>query len=50
MKAGERRSDIKSDLESEDPTEVDDMIFFEEESQEVDLGGASRPYGDVYWR
>ena len=30
--AGENRSDIKSELESEDPTEVgDDLIFFEEE-------------------
>ena len=32
MKAGENRSDIESELESEDPTEVgDDMIFSEEE-------------------
>ena len=36
MKAGENRSDIESELESEVPTEVDDMIFSkEEESQEV---------------
>lgn len=37
MKAGENRSDVESELESEDPTEVgDDMTFFEEEeSQEV---------------
>ena len=31
MKAQERWSDVKSELESEDPTKVDDMIFFEEE-------------------
>ena len=31
MKAGERRSDIESELELEDPTEVDDMIFSKEE-------------------
>ena len=31
MKARERRSDVESELESEDPTEVDDMIFSEEE-------------------
>ena len=36
MKAGERKSDIESKLESEDPTDVDDMVFSEEEeSQEV---------------
>ena len=36
MKARERRSDVESELESEDPTEVDDMIFSEEEeSREV---------------
>jgi len=31
MKARERKSDVKSELESEDPIEVDDMIFSEEE-------------------
>ena len=32
VKAGENRSDVESQLESEDPTEVgDDMIFSEEE-------------------
>ena len=36
MKARERRSDIESELASEDPTDVDDMVFSEEEeSQEV---------------
>ena len=36
MKAEERRSDVESELELEDPTEVDGMIFSEEEeSQEV---------------
>ena len=36
MKVGERRSDVESELESEDPTEVDDMVFSEEEkSREV---------------
>ena len=37
MKARENRSDVESELESENPTEVgDDMIFSEEEeSQEV---------------
>ena len=36
MKAGENKSDIESELESEDPTEVDDMVFSEEEkSREV---------------
>ena len=36
MKAGENRSDVLSELESEDPTYVDDMIFSEEEeSREV---------------
>ena len=27
VKAGERKSDIKSELESEDPMDVDDMVF-----------------------
>ena len=36
MKAGERKSDVESELESEDPTDVDDMVFSEEEeSREV---------------
>ena len=36
MKAKENKSDVESELESEDPTQVDDMIFSEEEeSQEV---------------
>ena len=36
VKAGERKSDVESELESEDPTDVDDMVFSkEEESQEV---------------
>lgn len=36
MKVGERKSDVESELESEDPTDVDDMVFFEEEeSREV---------------
>ena len=35
MKVGENRSDVESELESEDPTEVDDMIFSKEESREV---------------
>ena len=36
MKAGECRSDVESEFQSEDPTDVDDMVFSEEEeSQEV---------------
>ena len=35
MKARERRSDVESKLASEDPTDVDDMVFPEEESREV---------------
>ena len=36
VKARERKSDVESELESEDPTDVDDMVFSkEEESQEV---------------
>ena len=36
MKAGERRSDVESELASDDPTELDDMVFSdEEESWEV---------------
>ena len=35
MKARENKSDIESEPESKDPTEADDMVFSEEESQEV---------------
>ena len=36
MKARERKSDVEFELESEDPTDVDNMIFSEEEeSREV---------------
>ena len=44
MKAGENRSDVESELKSEDPIEVgDDMIFSEEEqSQEVIVTSAER--------
>ena len=36
VKVGERKSDVESKLESEDPTDVDDMVFSkEEESREV---------------
>ena len=43
VKAGERRSDVESELESEAPTEVDDMIFSEEEeSWEVAVTSAER--------
>ena len=44
MQARENRSDVESELELEDPTEVgDDMIFFEEEeSQEVVVTSAER--------
>ena len=36
MRAGERRSDVESELTSDDPTDLDDMVFSdEEESQEV---------------
>jgi len=31
VKARERKSDVESELESEDPTNVDDMVFSEEE-------------------
>ena len=31
MKAGEHRSNIESELALEDPTDVDDMVFSEEE-------------------
>ena len=43
VKAGERKSDVESELESEDPTDVDDMVFFEEEeSREVIVTSAER--------
>ena len=43
MKAGEHRSDVESELKSDDPTEVDDMIFSkEEESREVVMTSAER--------
>ena len=43
MKAGERKSDIESELESEDPMDVDDMVFSEEEgSWEVVVTSAER--------
>ena len=43
MKAGENKSDIEFELESEDPTDVDDMVFSEvEESPEVVLTSAER--------
>ena len=36
MEAPEHRSDVESELTSEDPTDVDDMVFSKEEkSQEV---------------
>ena len=44
VQARENRSDVKSELESKDPTEVgDDMIFFEEEEiREVIVMSAER--------
>jgi len=43
VKAGENKSDVKSKLESKDPTDVDDMVFSkEEESPEVILTSAER--------
>ena len=43
MKAEENSSDIESKLESKDPTEVDDMIFSEEEeSREVIMTSMER--------
>ena len=36
MRAGERRSNVESELASDDPTDLDDMVFSdEEESREV---------------
>ena len=42
MKARENKSDIESELESKDPIEADDMVFSEEESQEVIVTSAMR--------
>ena len=43
MKARERRSDIELDLQSEDPTDVDDMVFSKEgESREAIVTSAVR--------
>ena len=43
MRAGEHRSDVESELASDDPTDVDDMVFFNgEESQEVIVTSAVR--------
>ena len=43
MRAEERRSDVESELASDDPTDVDDMVFSdEEESQEVVVTSVDR--------
>ena len=43
MKAGECRSNIESELALQDPTDVDDMVFSEEEeSREVVVTSAKR--------
>ena len=42
VKARERKSDIESELESEDPMDVDDMVFSEEETREVNVTLAER--------
>ena len=43
MRAKERRSDIESELASDDPMDLDDMVFSdEEESQEVVVTSAVR--------
>ena len=31
MRVGERRSDVESELASDEPTDVDDMVFSDEE-------------------
>ena len=31
MRGGEHRSDVESELASDDPTDVDDMVFSDEE-------------------
>ena len=43
MRAGERRSDVESELASDDPMDLDDMVFSdEEESREVTVTTAER--------
>ena len=44
VRAGENRSDVESELESEDPTEVGSDVFFfeEEEGREVVPTSAKR--------
>ena len=43
MRAGECRSDVESELASDDPTDLDDMVFSdEEESREVVVTSAVR--------
>ena len=43
MRAKERRSDVESELTSDDPTDLDDMVFFdEEENREVVVTSAVR--------
>ena len=43
VRAGERRSDVESELTSDDPMDLDDMIFSdEEESREVAVTSAER--------
>ena len=43
MNSGERRSDVESELASDDPIDVDDMVFSDEEgSQEVVMTSAER--------
>ena len=42
VKARERRSDVESELTSEDPIDVDDMVFSEEENWEVVVTSAER--------
>ena len=43
VKARERKSDVESELESEDPVDVDNMVFSEEEeSWEVIVTSAER--------
>ena len=43
VKAGERKSDVESKLESENPTDVDDMVFsVEEKSWEVVVTSVER--------
>ena len=42
MRAGERASNVKSKLASDDPMDLDDMVFFDEESWEVVATSAVR--------